>query len=622
MDSTSTEILNKILDDSTVVNKYFVNVNPIHTVVNDYSLPIRLPFLNDTVLLFANQYVKYLADTNFVWNGILNEYDSIPSHSGYGTLISREGKTFGSFLVDSIHFDLIDLGGSNNVLVQYMYDTTKAFCGVGLNDSIIMTPDPPDSSLIAELRGTGPCPIKVLVLYTERGKNRVPDIIQTANLSFEMTLTALHNSRIRDSEFYLELVGVEYLPLFDEFIAVDVTFDQNLNQYVFPPAPTAYNNFTSFIVDEIQDNTSEMSILKEETNADFVIILGLVDPFVPGLRGFAVQGLNEDAPVAVVSAEHSVRNYLFAHELGHLFGCNHEECSVSWKGGNCKEEHLDARHAHSWTTGWAFWKERRYTVMFSNDVKETRGFFSNPNVKVANGSKTGTPMRNNAKWMKDVGCVISQWRSNPTFPPLHSYISGPEQACPCEFITITANVQGGGPGAYTYDWSYSFDGVNFINYPYNTPSAYLQMPCPTLFFPTQGKGLYVRLDVTDYYNDTHHSWYYIKLEEMDDFGFDCFTSPMPRVVREINNIDIVVFPNPTSGYVNIEVNNINETSHKLNFSMFNSIGNVLLSDELRVNNDINSFSINIERFPKGLYFLKIYEGIDQSEVQTFTIINQ
>lgn len=164
LDSKAVSIMNKIATDSTVQKYFFVTINPIESIIMDKYVPIRLPFNLDTLFNFSSRQIKYIDENHYIWHGFLYEKDSIYMHSGHGTLISNDGKKFGTFRLDSIYIDLLDLGDNINVLVQYKHSDEILTCGVGELDSVLW-PVPPDSSTIAEFRGSGPCPINVLILF-------------------------------------------------------------------------------------------------------------------------------------------------------------------------------------------------------------------------------------------------------------------------------------------------------------------------------------------------------------------------------------------------------------------------------------------------------------------------
>lgn len=446
------------------------------------------------------------------------------------------------------------------------------------------------------------------------------DINQTAQISFEQTVNALHNSGIKPQDFHLELVGIEFLPGFDEFIAIGGEIRDE--GPFLPPVPIAIQNLDNFLQQEIQNPTSNMFNLRENTNADLVILLGNVSGFIQNLSGIAVLGPNEVAPIAMVDAGKSTRNFLFAHELGHLFGCHHEECAAPWSTQNCIDENIQARHPHRWQNRkWLGLSKRdRYSIMYSDDSKNTRPYFSNPDVTTDGGRKTGTQWRNNAAWLRDMGCVISNWNENDT-EPLFTYISGNNKDCPCAYVTLTSNIQGGAGGPFTYNWSYSYNGFTYSNYPFNTSSAYLRMPCPYSFPPQSGDGLYVRLEITDSEGNSHISWHFVEMILDNGSGSPCL-HPHQRILEKSNQeeIEVFVFPVPTKDLLEIQISGYSKKTLNLDMAIINLNAQAIHSQSFKVKEGINKFSLDLRSYPAGLYYLRFTNSFTQEIITVKSVI--
>ncbi len=68
------------------------------------------------------------------------------------------------------------------------------------------------------------------------------------------------------------------------------------------------------------------------------------------------------------------------------------------------------------------------------------------------------------------------------------------------------------------------------------------------------------------------------------------------------NFQYNIYPNPTSGIINVDLENVNEKITKIQIE--NAVGQMVISE------NINSkhFTFNIQNFPAGIYFVKIIEG--------------
>ena len=67
-------------------------------------------------------------------------------------------------------------------------------------------------------------------------------------------------------------------------------------------------------------------------------------------------------------------------------------------------------------------------------------------------------------------------------------------------------------------------------------------------------------------------------------------------------VDYIVFPNPTSNIINIK-SSTNSILKIKQLSLVNTIGQVVLQEQVQVDNTI--LQLNVNQLPKGLYFLTI-----------------
>ncbi|GAB4277196.1 MAG: hypothetical protein Kow0068_00190 [Marinilabiliales bacterium] len=87
-----------------------------------------------------------------------------------------------------------------------------------------------------------------------------------------------------------------------------------------------------------------------------------------------------------------------------------------------------------------------------------------------------------------------------------------------------------------------------------------------------------------------------------------FTGSVPvNVSKNIPKESIVVYPNPAKDIINIEVNNLNNTTE---LSIYNTIGNVVFSKTID-NADRYRTKLDVSNLPRGLYFIQTYNGEDK-----------
>ncbi len=70
-------------------------------------------------------------------------------------------------------------------------------------------------------------------------------------------------------------------------------------------------------------------------------------------------------------------------------------------------------------------------------------------------------------------------------------------------------------------------------------------------------------------------------------------------------LDIKVFPNPFQDRINLHINKLNCNNEKLTIRIFNSLGQIIYY-ECKIYNILNNkFSINLNKYPSGLYYCSI-----------------
>ena len=78
--------------------------------------------------------------------------------------------------------------------------------------------------------------------------------------------------------------------------------------------------------------------------------------------------------------------------------------------------------------------------------------------------------------------------------------------------------------------------------------------------------------------------------------------------------EISVFPNPTSGYVNISFEATVKNYGSIN--VIDMLGNVVYSEKISIINDINRIEIDLSYLSKGIYVLNIFsDGINAKNLR-------
>ncbi len=112
-------------------------------------------------------------------------------------------------------------------------------------------------------------------------------------------------------------------------------------------------------------------------------------------------------------------------------------------------------------------------------------------------------------------------------------------------------------------------------------------------YVTQGKIVWATL------GEKYDLWYQQHTNPNDFFNFDCADVVLSvdenPVLQSIN-----IYPNPTTGIVNFE----GDLSNKTRIKIYNIYGQLCFDDLL------NTYSINIESCPKGIYFVQLNNGVN------------
>ena len=187
----------------------------------------------------------------------------------------------------------------------------------------------------------------------------------------------------------------------------------------------------------------------------------------------------EDSAYAIVEADKATEYFALAHELGHLQGGHHQQCSVYNKPG-CKDTDGSA-HGYGWRNAGG---HLRWTIM--HQPRRTGNIiqnFSNPNISFE-GYVTGTTNNYVAQKLIDRASTMADFRQGTL---LSAVILGTtNEACSGDPLSFSASVSGG-TGSYSYRWDTSNNGISY-GYAGSGSSYSTNMP-PSL-------DLYVKLTVT------------------------------------------------------------------------------------------------------------------------------
>lgn len=94
-------------------------------------------------------------------------------------------------------------------------------------------------------------------------------------------------------------------------------------------------------------------------------------------------------------------------------------------------------------------------------------------------------------------------------------------------------------------------------------------------------------------------------------------NPVGIYSKLLPNINIEVFPNPTSGDVNLTVNSINNSKYKI--YLINSLGQVIFEKNFNFSVGINNIQIDTKQYPEGIFNV-VVESNNIKTIKKITII--
>ncbi len=424
-------------------------VDPVHIgdllpALRNRSLPINIPC---QLAEFSAEptHVMYYSPDHYILHGRLF------SGNGRVALVNLQGKFTGIIELGNQWYKIEPLGEGMHALITV--DMTRIPDG---DDTPPGGPGLGKKSFRTNVRKTNGSNknIEVLVLYTDKADDAVGNIEGTATLAISEASTAYSNSGITSSQLTIDLIGT-----------IRIGFKEG--EYPWKDA------------DRLVLDTEAIN-KRDSFWADAVILFTDGDYGHERVYGVARKiEAEEDSAYAIVEADKATEYFALAHELGHLQGGRHQQCSVYRRPG-C-DDTAGSAHGYGWSIGGGNY---RWTIMHNfgqtgNPIQN----FSNPNISV-NGYVTGTTNYYVVQKLIDKASTMADFRQGTL---LSAVIMGTTNgACSGDPLSYSSSVSGG-TGSYSYRWDTSNNGISY-GYAGSGSSYSTYMP-PSL-------DLYAKLTVT------------------------------------------------------------------------------------------------------------------------------
>jgi hypothetical protein len=556
----------------------YVQINSLAKVQKKGVLTFTIPGQKNP-LSFQVSHVEAQDPQNYTW------YGQLLNGVGSAVLISENGTVYGSFQVENQTYRLYGIDKNTSALITI---DNKAFdkgvCPNPLASETSLTdPEPPthSSGRVVECYN----PTRILFLVTGNARQADPNINQSAATGVAQFNNALQTSRVYGAN--LQMAGVVDFA-FSERFADGNRMDIEINRVV---------------------NSSIAQQLRIQYKADVVMILtgnGYVTTDIFGQVTGRVYGVaaeidaKQQNAFCLVEAGSIGNNYVFSHEIGHLYGGGHEN---DFSSPNLKS------YSHGYyfrrTRFLGIFKYRYATLMHTLDYLQYAGMpsvdqvsrpsnFSNPNIEV-DGCATGdNDVHNVARRMNENAARFANFQ--PSTGVLHADVLGRGLADREGSYSYEASVTCG-QAPYSYQWATSYDGLTYSDAGGETQDTY-----SFYVYPGDVFDYYLRVTITDATGQATTAFQKVMVNTSPFSGRKAAETVATNVKGSPELKD--VFPNPTATDAHISF--ILPVSTDLVLSLYNSVGqHVQTIVKGTYESGYHTEILSTTHLPNGVYFYRL-----------------
>ena len=366
---------------------------------------------------------------NYVWTG---EIIGMP---GQITIVSRKGQINAHISLDGQEYEIYSLEDDVYAIVE----RTAPEPGIEACPDVPIADEPmiieEEGAINGREIGCTPREVRVLILSTAAARARNANIAGLAATAVAQFNQIQANSAV-NGRINLVIAG--------------------FGQYNVPETPD-----TRLDVDRLSLNfDGNVFAQRAAVNADLVVCFtngpyGTVRGRVDAVGGGA------NTAFAIVQVDFATNGFTFAHEVGHLYGAQHEDCAM-WGAGGCIPATAGTfDHGFNFQRPGALFRRRRYyhTLMhrlMGGDWERVPNF-SNPAVNYDTRA-TGTADYDNAREIERTDQTVALFDPNEN---LTASIDGPSYVDLYTRYTWEAVYSCG--QNYTFQWETSEDGFNYYS---------------------------------------------------------------------------------------------------------------------------------------------------------------
>lgn len=470
-------------------------MRPIAEVLSNNYLTITIPGTGE----------QYEVDVKTI------EYSDARNYKVYGTvgksllsvlLTSRNGMKGGIIQGPERSYEICDLGEDGQLLLGHGNDAGKErFCASGIGSAMQKIQPEPDIDKSGRKPGDNakiePCTSSIRVLFLYGNNVNPASATNHAYNTLDIFNQTVTNSGVAGTA-YVQLAGV---------------------------VPTTFTSTSHYIYEDALalSNSASVQNLCNQHKADLVLLFNWEGHDAAGGVPYppTYKHPNSSRSFAIVDLSSPIVPVVGAHELSHLFGCNHEN------------ENFGIPYAQ----GYIFLGFN--TLVANGNAPGSKIFYySNPNKTFA-GSPMGDATHNNAKVMTDKSPIVKAFRPEPNV--LSGVISGPTSGYAYQVYTYEAIAKCGSP-PYTYQWKESSDGINYSG---NGTGEFYNVG----LYHNGNHLFYLKLKITSGDGQMIEYWMQIWVDDDPNGGYRKGQKEGDSL--KIEGGEAVLQPNPTSGRVEL-----------------------------------------------------------------------
>ena len=537
--------------------------------------------------------VEYYDTLNYKWNASVESLDTCLCNDGSMTIVSNKGRVSGVIYADDESFHLFPIKQNLSTLAKM--DTLKTHFECGFESDTSSSP-PLTTILNNQLEQdvsyrNNQCYIDVFIFYTVEaspGGSEPMNVEELAEFYIEYTNEALRRSNIGSNEITLNLVGIEQA--------------DTLSEAGFSSLRDLENAFFELLAN---DSTSFIAKKVDTTGADIAVLLA--SRGISGESGLAAGGVTVFPPQdtfyysighSAIKAFSNRSETVFAHELGHNFGCEHQRCSVF--GHDCSNASFPGfHHAHGWE-GNRCLRTSKYATLVQSPK---RGTNRNVTIQADVTGQNQEPVEetaDNVRMIKDHGCILANVNSRDD-EFLFASIDGPVEGCPNSSVVFSVSTDGT-TGPFNYEWRTSSDGFNYGSILSTTSNLTVSLP------GNEGDKVFIKVEVST--TTGLNSTAFFDITVIDDEEL-CFRStPEEDISSQPKNITLGdPVPNPMNNSSIVRIGVPSPSNIRLEI-LDNNGRKIKLLQEGLLDMGSYDFEIKLGDYPSGVYILRLIANND------------